>query len=61
MGISYSPFLNAETGVACKNFKTAEVPKFWTDNLIEIDVLEKKKPKLGLLPEKESMSMSVLW
>ena len=48
MGISYSPFWNAETGVAYKIFKTADVLNFWTDKLIEIDVLEEKKPKLGV-------------
>ena len=47
MGISYSPFWNAETGVAYKIFKTAEVLNFCTDKLIEIDVLEEKSPNWG--------------
>ena len=35
------------------NFETAELLKFNTDDLVELDVLEREKPKLRPLLEKE--------
>ena len=34
------------------NFEAAELLKFWTEKIIEIDLTERESPSLGLLLEK---------
>ena len=45
MGIAYNPFLDSEAGSAYMNFGVAELLKFWTERIIEIDLMEKGKAK----------------
>ena len=52
MGIAYNPFLDSETGGAHKNHEVAELLKFWTERIMEIDAVEKEGPSLGLILEK---------
>ena len=52
MGIAYNPFLDSETGGAHRNHEVAELLKFWTERIIEIDEVEKEGPSLGLILEK---------
>ena len=52
MGIAYNTFLDSVAGNAYMNFEVAELLKFWTENIIEIDPTEKKRPSLDLLLEK---------
>ena len=48
MGTAYNPFLNSEAGNAYMNFEVAELLKFRTEKIIEIDPTEKERPSLGL-------------
>ena len=52
MGIAYNPFLDSETGGAHRNHEVAELLKFWTERIIEIDGVEKEGSSLGLILEK---------
>ena len=52
-GDNYNPFLSTKAGNAYKNFEVAELMKFWTERIIKIDQIEREKPRLGLLLEKE--------
>ena len=52
MGIAYNPFMDAEAGNANKNYEVAEVLKFWTEKIIEIDPVERERPSLSLTLEK---------
>ena len=52
MGIAYNPLLDSEAGNAYMNFEVAELLKFWTEKIIEIDPTERERPNLGLLLEK---------
>ena len=52
MGIAYIPFLDSETGGAHRNNEVAELLKFWTERIVEIDAVEKEGPSLGLILEK---------
>ena len=45
MGIAYNPFLDSEAGNAYMYFEVAELLKFWTEKIIEIDPTEKGKAK----------------
>ena len=49
MGIAYNPFLDSEAGNAYMNFEVAELLKFWTEKILEIDPTERERPSLGLL------------
>ena len=49
MGMIYNPFLDSEGGKACMNFEVAELLKFWTERIIDIDPTERERPSLGLL------------
>ena len=51
-GIAYNPFLDSEAGNAYMNFAVAELYKFWTEQIIEIDPTERERRSLGLLLEK---------
>ena len=42
MGIAYNPFLGSEAGNAYMNFEVAELLKFWTEKIIEIDPTDRK-------------------
>ena len=59
MGIAYNPFLNSEAGSAHRNHEVAELLKFWTDEIIVIDSMEREKPSLGLLLEPTPKVISV--
>ena len=59
MGIAYNPFLDSEAGNAYMNFEVAELLKFWTEKIIEIDPKEKERSSLGLLLEKIPEVISV--
>ena len=59
MVMAHNPFLDSEAGNACMNFEVAELLKFWTEKLIEIDPTERKSPSLGLLLEKMPEMISV--
>ena len=50
--IAYNSFLNSEAGDAHKNYEVTELLKFWTEKIIEIDPVESKNPRLGLVLEK---------
>ena len=58
-GIAYNPFLDSEAGNAYMNFEAAELLKFWTEKIIEIDPTERERPSLGLLLEKMPEVISV--
>ena len=60
MGIAYNPFLDSEVGNAHMNFEVAELLKFWTDKIIEMDQTERERPRLGLVLEKMPEVISVL-
>ena len=49
MGIAYNPLLDSRAGRACMNFEVAELLKFWTEHIVEIDPTERERPSLGLL------------
>ena len=59
MGIAYNPFLDSETGGAHKNHEVAELLKFWTEKIVEIDAVEKERPSLGLILEKTPEEVSI--
>ena len=59
MGIAYNPFLDSEVGNANMNFEVAELLKFWTEQIIEIDSTERERPSLVLLLEKIPEVISV--
>ena len=42
------------------NFEVAELLKFWTDKIIEMDQTERERPRLGLVLEKMPEVISVL-
>ena len=44
MGITCNPFLDSETGGAHRNHEVAELLKFWTEKIVEIDAVEKERP-----------------
>ena len=41
------------------NFEVAELLKFWTEKIVEIDPTERERPSLGLLLEKMPEIISV--
>ena len=59
MGIAYNPFLDSETGGAHRNHEVAELLKFWTEKIVEIDAVEKERPSLGLILEKTPEVVSI--
>ena len=59
MGIAYNPFLDSETGGAHRNHEVAELLKFWTEKIVEIDAVEKERPSLGLILEKTPELVSI--
>ena len=59
MGIAYNPFLDSEVGGAHRNHEVAELLKFWTEKIVEIDALERERPSLGLILEKTPEVVSI--
>ena len=59
MGIAYNPFLDSESRNAYMSFEVAELIKFSTEKIIEIDPIEREKPSLGLELEKMPEVISV--
>ena len=57
--IAYNPFLDSEAGGAHRNHEVAELLKFWTEKIIEIDTMEGERPSLGMIPEKTPEVISV--
>ena len=50
-GIVFISFLDSEAENAYTNFEVAELLKFWSEKIIEIDATEWERPSLGLLLE----------
>ena len=52
--MAYNPFLDSEARGAHRNYEVAELLKFWTENIVEIDTVEteRERPSLGLFLEK---------
>ena len=42
MGMAYNPFLDLEAGGAHRNYEVAELLKFWTEKIMEIDTVERE-------------------
>ena len=42
MGMAYNPFLDLEAGGAHRNYEVAELLNFWTENIMEIDTVERE-------------------
>ena len=61
MGMAYNPFLDSEAGGAHRNYEVAELLKFWTEKIVEIDTVERERvrPSLGLILEKTPEVISV--
>ena len=59
MGMAYNPFLDSEVGGAHRNYEVAELLKFWTEKIVEIDAVERQRPSLGLILEKTPEVISV--
>ena len=43
MGTAYNPFLDSEAGGAHRNYEVAELLKFWTEKIREIDTVERER------------------
>ena len=43
MGMAYNPFLDLEAGGAHRNYEVAELLKFWTEKIMEIDTVERER------------------
>ena len=59
MGMAYNPFLDSETGGTHRNYEVAELLKFWTEKIVEIDIVEREIPSLSLILEKTPVVISV--
>ena len=59
MVMAYNPFLDLEAGGAHRNQEVAELLKFWTEKIMEIDTVERERPSLGLILEKAPEVISV--
>ena len=59
MGMAYNPFLDLEAGGAHRNYEVAELLKFWTEKIMEIDPVERERPSLGLILERTPEVISV--
>ena len=59
MEIAYNPFLDSEAGGAHRNHEVAELLKFWTEKIVEIDAVERERPSLGLILEKTPEVVSI--
>ena len=57
--MAYNPFLDLEAGGAYRNYEVAELLKFWTEKIMEIDPVERERPSLGLILERTPEVISV--
>ena len=57
--MAYNPFLDLEAGGAHRNYEVAELLKFWTEKIMEIDPVERERPSLGLILERTPEVISV--
>ena len=57
--MAYDPFLDSEAGNAHRKHEVAELLKFWTEKIIEIDAVERERPSLGMILEKKPEVISV--
>ena len=57
--MAYNPFLDLEAGGAHRNYEVAELLKFWTEKIMEIDTVERERPSLGLILERTPEVISV--
>ena len=59
--MAYNPFLDSEAGDAHRNHEVAELLKFWTEKIVEIDTVERERerPSMGLILEKKPEVISV--
>ena len=47
--MAYKPFMDSEAGGAHRNYEVAELLKFWTEKIVEIDTVEREREtELGL-------------
>ena len=47
MGMAYNPFLDSEAGGAPRNYEVAELLKFWTEKIVEVDTVERERDLAG--------------
>ena len=59
MGIAYNPFLDSEAGGAHRNHEVTELLRFWTEQIVEIDAVERERPSLGLILEETPEVVSI--
>ena len=59
IGIAYNPFLDSEAVNAYMNFEVAELLKFRTERIIEIDPTKRERPSLSMLLKKMPEVISV--
>ena len=59
MGIAYNPFIDSEAGCAHRKHEVAELLKFWTEKIVEIDAVERERPSLGLILGKTPEVLSI--
>ena len=45
MGMAYNAFLDPEAGGAHRNYEVAELLKFWTEKIVEIDTVERGRDR----------------
>ena len=43
MGMAYNPFVDLEAGGAHRNYEVAELLKFWTEKIMEIETVERER------------------
>ena len=43
MGMAYKPFLDSEAGGTHRRYEVAELLKFWTEKIVEIDTAERER------------------
>ena len=46
MRMAYNPFLDSEAGCAHRNHEVAELLKFWTEKIVEIDAVERERGRV---------------
>ena len=44
--MAYNPFLDSEAGGAHRNHEVAELMKFWTEKIVEIDAVERERDRV---------------
>ena len=45
MGMAYNPFLDSKAGGARRNYEVADLLKFWTKKIVEIDTVERERER----------------